>query len=108
MKRILQKIFAILAYTAATVLILMAVVVGLFRLFLPRLPEYQDEIKGWASDAIGMQVEFSGMNARWGLSGPELEFYGAELVRQDNHKGHLRKRAALHGPESAALRLDRP
>ncbi|MBT8107315.1 MAG: TIGR02099 family protein [Gammaproteobacteria bacterium] len=68
------------------ILILLAVIVGLFRLFLPRLPEYQDEIKAWASDAIGMQVEFSGMNARWALSGPELEFYDAELVRPDNQK----------------------
>ena len=34
--------------------------------------------------AIGMQVEFSGMDARWGLSGPELQFYNAELNRLDS------------------------
>jgi hypothetical protein len=28
-----------------------------------------------------MQVDFSGMDARWGLSGPQLEFYDAELTR---------------------------
>ncbi|HNP64457.1 MAG TPA: YhdP family protein [Woeseiaceae bacterium] len=72
------------AYTAATVVILMAIAIGLFRLFLPRLPEYQDEIKRWASTAIGMQVEFSGMDARWGLRGPELEFYDAELIQISN------------------------
>jgi len=72
------------AYSAAVIVILLAIAVGLFRLFLPRVPEYQDEIKGWASAAIGMQVEFSGMDARWGLSGPELEFYDAELLRQDS------------------------
>ena len=33
-----------------------------------------------------MQVEFSGMNARWSLTGPELEFYDAELIRPDNRK----------------------
>jgi uncharacterized protein (TIGR02099 family) len=27
-----------------------------------------------------MTVEFSGMDARWGLSGPEVEFYDAELL----------------------------
>ena len=48
MRSLLQKIVSILGYTAATVLIVMAIVVGLFRLFLPRLPEYQDEIKDWA------------------------------------------------------------
>jgi uncharacterized protein (TIGR02099 family) len=81
MKIFLQRLFKFFAYVAAAVVILLAVAVGLFRLFLPRLPEYQDEIKSWASAAIGMQVEFSGMDARWGLSGPQLEFYDAELLR---------------------------
>ncbi len=84
MKGLLRKIIKLLAYLAAGIVILLAIGVGLFRLFLPRLPEYQEEIKGWASAAIGMQVEFSGMDARWGLSGPELEFYDAELIRPDS------------------------
>jgi uncharacterized protein YhdP len=83
-KRFFQTLFKVAAYAAAALLILLAVGVGLFRLFLPRLPEYQEAIKVRASDAIGMEVEFSSMNARWGLSGPELEFYGAELVRRQN------------------------
>jgi len=81
MKGLLQRLFKFTAYTVAGVVILLAIAVGLFRLFLPRLPEYQDNIKGWASTAIGMQVEFSGMDARWGLSGPELAFYDTELIR---------------------------
>lgn len=81
MKALLQRLFKFTAYSVAGVVILLAIVVGLFRLFLPRLPEYQDNIKGWASAAIGMEVEFSGMDARWGLSGPELAFYDTELIR---------------------------
>ena len=84
MKKFLQRLTKFAAYAAAGVVILLAIAVGLFRLFLPRLPEYQDEIKAWASTAIGMQVEFSGMDARWGLRGPELKFYGAELIRREN------------------------
>jgi uncharacterized protein (TIGR02099 family) len=83
MRVFLQRVFKFLAYTVAGVVILLAITVGLFRLFLPRLPEYQEDIKNWASAATGMQVEFSGMDARWGLSGPELEFYNTELVRTD-------------------------
>lgn len=83
MKNLLQRLLKFAAYSAAGVVILLAIAVGLFRLFLPRLPEYQEEIKDWASFAIGMNVEFSGMDARWGLSGPELKFYDAELIRQD-------------------------
>jgi len=81
MKVFLQRLFKFAAYTAAGVVILLAIAVGLFRLFLPRVPEYQEDIKDWASAAIGMQVEFTGMDARWGLSGPELEFYDTELIR---------------------------
>ena len=83
MKVFLQRLFKFLAYTGAGVVILLAIAVGMFRLFLPRLPEYQEDIKDWASAAIGMQVEFSGMDARWGLSGPELEFYDTQLIRSD-------------------------
>ena len=81
MKKFLRRLFKFAAYTAAGVLIALAIAVGLFRLFLPRLPEYQVEIKNWASAAIGMQVDFTGMDARWGLSGPELRFYNAEMLR---------------------------
>ena len=84
LKRLLQRLIKFTAYSAAGVVILLAVLVGLFRLFLPRLPEYQEEIKGWASAAIGMQVEFDAMDARWGLRGPELKFYEAELIRPSN------------------------
>ena len=79
MGRILRRLLKVLAYTGAGLVILLAIALGLFRLFLPRLPEYQENIKSWASAAIGMEVQFSGMNARWGLSGPEVEFYNAEL-----------------------------
>ncbi len=84
MKNFFRRLIRYLAYSAAVVVILLAIAVGLFRLFLPRVPEYQDEIKSRVSAAIGMQVEFSGMDARWGLSGPELEFYDAELIREDS------------------------
>jgi uncharacterized protein YhdP len=83
MKQLLQRLAKYLAYFAAAVVIFLAVAVGLFRLMLPRLPAYQEEIKNWASAAIGMQVEFTGMDARWRLSGPELNFYNAELIRPD-------------------------
>jgi uncharacterized protein (TIGR02099 family) len=81
MKNWLHKIAKVFAYLAAAVVILLAIAVGLFRLMLPRLPEYQEQIKAWASSAIGMQVEFSEMNARWRLSGPELSFHNAALSR---------------------------
>jgi uncharacterized protein (TIGR02099 family) len=80
MKDLLRKLIKYLAYIGAALVIVLAVAVGIFRLMLPQLPAYQEELKAWASAAIGMQVEFSGMNARWRLSGPELNFFNAELA----------------------------
>lgn len=86
MRKILKRLLKLLAYTGAAVVILLAIALGLFRLFLPRLPEYQENIKTWASAAIGMEVQFSDMNARWGLRGPEVEFYNAELISLETEK----------------------
>ena len=107
MKGFLRNLLKISAYTAAAVVILLAIAVGLFRLFLPRLPEYQEEIKTWASDAIGMHVEFSGMDARWGLNGPELEFYETELVRRDNNKRAIAAEVVSVGISLTNLIFDR-
>ncbi len=84
MKAFFKKLLKGLMYTLAGFVILLAIGVGLLRLFLPRLPEYQEQIKVWASDAVGVRVEFSAMDARWGLNGPELEFIDAELLRPDD------------------------
>ncbi len=86
MKRFFRRILKFLAYLGAGLVVSLAIAVGLFRLFLPRLPEYQEDIKRWAEAAIGMQVEFSAMNARWRLSGPELNFYDAALTAPGSGK----------------------
>ena len=83
MKQFFRKLIKSVAYIGAAIVIVLAIAVGIFRLMLPRLPEYQEEIKDWASAAIGMSVEFSGMNARWRLSGPELSFFDAALRAGD-------------------------
>ncbi len=104
-RRIARKLFTYAAYLGAAVVILLAVGVGLFRLMLPKLPAYQEEIKDWASAAIGMQVEFSGMDARWRLSGPELTFYDAELAA-DGRATVLHAEEVSVGVELLRLLLD--
>jgi uncharacterized protein (TIGR02099 family) len=68
-----------LATVAAVGVILLAIAVGAFRLLLPQLPAYEREIKGWAQDALGLTVDFSRLDARWGLQGPELTFFDAQV-----------------------------
>ncbi|HEX5787366.1 MAG TPA: YhdP family protein [Woeseiaceae bacterium] len=81
MSDFIRRVLKVLAYASAAAVVLLAILLALFRLLLPRLPEHQDELKAWASEAIGLEVEFAGMDARWGLRGPELSFYDAELIR---------------------------
>ena len=68
-----------LAMLAAVCIILLAIAVGAFRLLLPQLPTYQGQIKSWAQDALGVRVDFSRLDARWGLQGPELTFFDARV-----------------------------
>ena len=103
MQKFFKRLIKFLAYTAAGAVILLAVAVGLFRLFLPKLPEYQEELKAWVSETVGVEVEFSGMDARWGLRGPELNFYDAELIRGDSNTRLLAAEEVSIGV--AALRL---
>ena len=107
MKKLLRKLLKYSIYLGTTLVILLAVGVGLFRLFLPKLPEYQEEIKAWANAAIGMQVEFSGMDARWRLRGPELNFYDAELVSKGNSLTVLNAEEVRVGVGLMRLLLDR-
>ena len=74
-----KKLMKWLASTVAVLIILLAIAVGAFRLLLPKLPEYQAQIKVWAEEALGTPVRFSQLNARWGLQGPEVTFYDAGI-----------------------------
>ena len=107
MKKLLRKLIKYVAYIGAALVIVLAVAVGIFRLMLPQLPEYQEEIKAWASTAIGMQVEFSGMNARWRLSGPELNFFNAELARSGATESFLAAEEVSIGVGLLRLLVDR-
>jgi uncharacterized protein (TIGR02099 family) len=107
MNKLLRMLLKYVVYLGTALVILLAVAVGLFRLFLPKLPEYQEEIKQWANAAVGMQVEFSGMDARWRFRGPELNFYDAELVSRDNSLTVLHAEEVRVGVGLMRLLLDR-
>ena len=80
MPAIFRKIWKWFAAGVAGVVILLAILLGLFRLMLPQVPAYHAQIEGWASRAIGLPVEIDRIDARWGLDGPELRFSGARVL----------------------------
>jgi uncharacterized protein (TIGR02099 family) len=70
-----------LIYLAAAAVIALALLVGVVRLLLPQVPEYQDDIRAWASTATGYDIRFGSISASWPLSGPQLSFYDVSLTR---------------------------
>ncbi len=80
MNRYAASALKFFAYTVAALVILLAVAVGLLRLMLPELPEYREEIRARASAAIGLDVTFQRIDARWRLNGPELIFTDVTLT----------------------------
>jgi len=75
LRRLLKRLFT----AAGVVLIVLAIGIGAFRLLVTQLPSYQGEIQAWAREALGLSVNFTGLDARLGLLGPELTFHDASV-----------------------------
>jgi uncharacterized protein (TIGR02099 family) len=89
MRALLRKLLRWLAYTAATAVILLAMLVGIVRLLLPLVPEYQDEIRRLATDATGLTVDFQRITASWPLAGPELRLFDVTASMPDTGENVL-------------------
>ncbi|MCP6768973.1 hypothetical protein NL529_29430, partial [Klebsiella pneumoniae] len=79
----LRRVAGILAALAAGVLILLAILVGLARLLLPLAPGYQAEIRRFANEATGLDVQFSRLTASWPLRGPAIRFFDVQVRTRD-------------------------
>ena len=75
-----------LATIGAAGLIVLAVLVGIARLLLPMAPEYQDDIRRFANEATGFDVEFGQLSASWPLHGPEIRFFDVQIRTQDGRQ----------------------
>jgi uncharacterized protein (TIGR02099 family) len=64
----------------ATVLILLALLVGALRLLLPLAPEYQEDIRRFANKATGFDIRFASLTASWPLAGPEVRFMDVQIA----------------------------
>ncbi len=83
---ILRRSLGWLAGSLAALVILLAVVVGLARLLLPLAPEYQDQIRRFATDATGFDVQFGGVSASWPLRGPEVRLSAVRVATLKEHR----------------------
>jgi uncharacterized protein (TIGR02099 family) len=76
---LLRRLGRILYVTLGVVAILLAVGLGLFRLLVGQIPAYQNELKAWVAEELGLVVDFATLDARLGLTGPELSLRGASI-----------------------------
>lgn len=83
MPGLVRKIWRWTAAAVGILLIAMAMAVGIFRLFLPQLPEYQAQIEQWATQALGRPLRIGSIDARLSLEGPRIVFHDTVVLAPD-------------------------
>lgn len=68
------------AGTAAAVVILLGLAVGIFRIVVAQVPGYRAHIEQLASDSIGLQVRIGDAALEWGWHGPQLKLRNVRLL----------------------------
>lgn len=86
MRNILGRLLRWFVYLAAAGVMLLALLVGVARLLLPQVPEYQNEIRRWARDATGFDIQFEYISASWPFAGPELKFFDVTISSPDTEQ----------------------
>ncbi len=99
MKRLLLILWKCIAVLGAGTIILLALALGVFRLMLPLVPEYREQIQAAASGFIGRPVTLGTIDARWRLRGPELLFKQVKVLSEDRAETLIQAdRGAQEGP----------
>jgi uncharacterized protein (TIGR02099 family) len=96
-----------LAVTLGVLVIVLAIGVGAFRVFVARAPEYQAELQAWVAGELGLFVSFDQLNARWGLRGPELTLDDVRIGRDGSAATLIAAESVDVGLDAMALLLDR-
>lgn|GEM_PF-4406392 len=74
------------AGTFAVLVILLATVVGLFRLLTPLVPAYRLQVEQWASTQLQHPVQIHSMGADWSWAGPEVTLQDARILSRDRSR----------------------
>jgi uncharacterized protein (TIGR02099 family) len=94
MPSLVKRLLRSLLVGLGVLIILLALALGTFRLLIAQIPEYQTELKAWVASELGLDVEFTTLDARLGLNGPELSLRDARIGPGDADQGYLRADAA--------------
>lgn len=86
MKSLVQKIFDWSVFIVAAIIVLLAVMLSLARLFLPHLTTYRPRIQEWASEVMHQPVRIGEMDADWRGLEPELKFRRVAILSKDDQR----------------------
>lgn len=89
MSKVVRSLRSALLITIAILVILVALAYSAFRLALPMVPEWQEEIEQRATTAIGVPVEIGSMDAEWWGFGPRLLLKQVQLLSPDDSNAEL-------------------
>ncbi|HEX4299960.1 MAG TPA: YhdP family protein [Gammaproteobacteria bacterium] len=70
----------------AALVILLATVVGLFRLLTPLVPAYRLQVEQWASTELQHPVQIHSMGADWSWNGPEVTLQDTRILSRDRQR----------------------
>jgi uncharacterized protein (TIGR02099 family) len=78
-KSVIVKIVDSLLWLAAIIVVLIAVLFSLIRLFLPHMPQYQGRIEQWASQTMHQPVKVENVQVGWRGFEPEFRFINVAI-----------------------------
>ena len=73
--RIVKRLFAV----AGALVIVLALLVGALRLLIAQIPGYQQELRAWVNETLGVDATFAAIDARFGIRGPEIDLRSVSL-----------------------------
>ncbi|MBR9788221.1 MAG: TIGR02099 family protein [Vibrionaceae bacterium] len=77
------------AWSLATILVLLAIVVTTLRVTLPQLDHFQDEIKTWVKQGTGFDFSISSVAGSWRNSHPSIALLGLEANLPNNQEARF-------------------
>jgi uncharacterized protein (TIGR02099 family) len=84
-----QRLGRFCAWSLATILVVVAIVVTTLRVALPQLNHFQDEIKTWVRQGTGFDFSISSVAGSWRNSHPSITLLGLEANLPNNQEARF-------------------
>jgi uncharacterized protein YhdP len=87
----------------ATLIVVLALILGILRVMLEQAPAYREQIRAWVNDTTNLDFRFRTLDARWRIFGPEFYITDAEVFAPDGGPPLAKAKAASIGIDLARV-----